>query len=257
MHCEFHPVRSAIFLAEERDKERQSLANSLRQDSAKRVLSTFPIILLSGICYVLLRLSKLQEVNRLLYEMLYTFIVLALAEETVKYWTFRRVLQKTDYPCSWMDAAMLMTIVGIGFGCMESALYMISESAPVVLIRGLCVPHAGYGFIVGYFYGKGCETGKPGQRWIGFVLAWFLHGLYDFSLSEEFIAINDNLMFVGLALAVLDILLFNKTLSIFPAGFVPTFVIGLGHTQRMPCGRCLVWRKSASEIYKAFHRRSE
>ena len=142
-----------------------------------------------------------------MYEMLYTFIVLALAEEIVKYRTFGRVLQKTDYPCSWLDIAMLMTIVGIGFGCIESVIYMISASVTVVLIWGLCVPHAGYGFIVGYFYGKGYITGKPKQRWIGFALAWFLNGLFDFSLSEQFTAINDNLMFVALALAVLDILL--------------------------------------------------
>ena len=34
-----------------------------------------------------------------------------------------------------------------------------------------------------------------------------MHGLYDFSLSEEFIAINDNLAIVALLLAVLDIVL--------------------------------------------------
>nr|MBQ4172654.1 hypothetical protein [Ruminococcus sp.] len=33
------------------------------------------------------------------------------------------------------------------------------------------------------------------------------HGLYDFSLSQEFIAINDNLMIVALLLAVMDIVL--------------------------------------------------
>ena len=173
----------------------------------KGVLSVFPIVLLSGICFFSLKLIKIQETHPLLYEMLYTFIVLALAEEIVKYRTFKSVLQKTDYPCSWLDIAMLSTIVGIGFGCIESVVYMLSASVPVVLIRGLCVPHAGYGFVVGYFYGKGLVTGKPKQRWIGFALAWFIHGLYDFSLSEEFAAINDNLMIVALALAVLDILL--------------------------------------------------
>ena len=34
-----------------------------------------------------------------------------------------------------------------------------------------------------------------------------IHGLYDFSLSEAFIAINDNLAAVALSLAVLDIVL--------------------------------------------------
>ena len=48
---------------------------------------------------------------------------------------------------------------------------------------------------------------KPGVKWIGFLLSWVMHGLYDFSLSQEFIAINDNLMIVALLLAVMDIVL--------------------------------------------------
>ena len=42
---------------------------------------------------------------------------------------------------------------------------------------------------------------------MGFLLAWLMHGLYDFSLSQEFIALNDNLAIVALLLAVLDIVL--------------------------------------------------
>ena len=100
-----------------------------------------------------------------------------------------------------------MTIVGIGFDLIESLIYAIGASFPVVLIRGICIPHAGYGFLAGYYYGKGVKERKPAVRKIGFVLAWLLHGLYDFSLSEEFIALNDNLMAVALLLAVLDIVL--------------------------------------------------
>ena len=42
---------------------------------------------------------------------------------------------------------------------------------------------------------------------MGILFAWLIHGLYDFSLSEEFIAINDNLVIIALLLAVLDIVL--------------------------------------------------
>ena len=34
-----------------------------------------------------------------------------------------------------------------------------------------------------------------------------MHGMYDFSLSETFTAINDNLVIIPLALAALDIVL--------------------------------------------------
>ena len=51
------------------------------------------------------------------------------------------------------------------------------------------------------------KNGNPASKWIGFMLAWLIHGLYDFSLGDEFIAVNDNLVVVPLLLAVLDIVL--------------------------------------------------
>ena len=166
-----------------------------------------PVVLLSGISHLVLSLTGVKNTNPLLYDALYKFIVLALAEEVVKYLMFRRVLHKTDVPYSWLDATVLMTIVGIGFGWIESVTYAFGATIPVVLVRGICVPHAGYGFLIGYFYDKGVKTGKSVEKWIGFALAWLLHGLYDFSLSERFLALNDNLAFVPFLLALLDIIL--------------------------------------------------
>lgn len=171
------------------------------------ILSIFPILLLSAVIQIIIRLIGIKDSNPLLYAALYTFIVLALAEEIVKYLAFRRTLMKTDYKPSWLDVTVLMTIIGIGFDLIESLVYAIGASVPVVLIRGICIPHAGYGFLVGYFYGKGVKNANPVTKWTGFVLAWLLHGLYDFSLSEEFVAINDNLMAISLVLAILDIVL--------------------------------------------------
>ena len=42
---------------------------------------------------------------------------------------------------------------------------------------------------------------------IGFAIAFLIHGMYDFSLTEEFMAINDNLVVVPLILATTDIVL--------------------------------------------------
>ena len=193
------------------------LKNRIKDDAAfrelcgsalkKGILSVFPILLCSLVFQLIIRLIGVKESNPLLYEALYTFIVLALAEELVKYLAFRRTLQQTEYRVSWVDVTALMAIVGIGFDLIESVVYAIGASVPVVLIRGICIPHAGYGFIVGYFYGKSVKNGKPAVKWIGFLLAWLLHGLYDFSLSEPFIAINDNLAIVAILLALLDIVL--------------------------------------------------
>ncbi len=193
------------------------LRNCLKKDEAYQRLCSqtlwqgakcsLPVLLLSGCSYFILRVTGLHHTNPLLYQALYKFIVLALMEEAAKYWGFRRILKKTDYAYSWLDTAVFMTVIGLGFGMLESVVYAIGASVPVVLVRGICVPHAGYGFLTGYFYGKGGKTGKPAIKGTGFLLSWLIHGLYDFSLSEEFIAINDNLVVVALLLAVLDVVL--------------------------------------------------
>ncbi len=170
-------------------------------------LSVLPAILLSGTSYFVVRLTGVQESNPLLYQAIYQVFIIALMEEIAKYLAFRRVLQKTDYPYSWMDTAALMTLVGTGFGILEAVVYSIGASVPVMLVRGICLPHAGIGFIIGYYYGKGAKFGKPIYKYIGFLIAWVLHGLYDFSLSPELLAINDNLAVIPLSLALLDIIL--------------------------------------------------
>ena len=193
------------------------LRNRLNQDDAYRALCNnafkrgalciLPVVLFSALSYILLRLTGLHNTHPLLYQALYTFIVLALSEEVAKYFALKKVLKETEYPYSWLDVTAFMTIVGIGFGLLEAVIYAIGASVPVVLVRGICLPHAGYGFIVGYYYGKGRKNGNSAQKWLGFALAWLMHGLYDFSLSEEFIAVNDNLVFIPLLLALMDIIL--------------------------------------------------
>ena len=188
-------------------KEDEGYRTLCRQALLRGFRCVLPVVLLSGVSSILLGLTGLKTGNPLLYQALYTFIVLALMEEIAKVQAFRHVVKKTEYPYSWLDCAVLLSIVSIGFSLIESVIYAIGASIPVILVRGICLPHAGYGFLEGYYYGKSRKTGKPWQKWIGFVLAWLLHGLYDFSLSEEFVAVNDNLVIVALLLAVAEIVL--------------------------------------------------
>lgn len=188
-------------------KEDQSYQLICDDAFKKGLISVLPIILVSGIFFIVVRVTGLHKSNPLLYEGIYNFIVLALAEEIVKFVSFKMVLRKNSYPYSWLDIVSLMVIVSCGFALIEAVTYAIGASIPVVLIRGICVPHAGYGYITGYFYGKGLKTGNKFTKWFGFCLSWFIHGLYDFSLSEEFIALSEYLMLVALLLAVLDIVL--------------------------------------------------
>lgn len=198
----------ALFLwLRNRIKDNDAYKKLCNQTLLQGVKCLLPVILLSGCSYIILRLTGLHNTNPLLYQALYNIVVLAMMEEIAKYQGFRHLLKKTDYAYSRLDTAVLMTIIGLGFGMLESLIYAIGSSVPVVLVRGICVPHAGYGFLTGYFYGKGSKSGKAIVKNSGFLLSCMIHGLYDFSLSEEFATINDNLVIVALLLAVLDIVL--------------------------------------------------
>ena len=203
----FIPSIALFYWFRDLKKEDQVFHKLCNQAMMKGLLSVLPVILISGGSNLLIVLIGLRKLHPLLYQMIYNFIVLALAEETVKYLTFQTIVKKNDYPYSWTDAVVLMSTVGTGFGLIESVAFFITSNVPSVLIKGISIPHAGYGFIIGYFYGKGLKTGKKSEKWIGFVISWLIHGLYDFSLSEEFIALNEYLMLVAIALAVLDFVL--------------------------------------------------
>ena len=171
----------------------------------KGFLSIFPVMLFSGVSSVLLNLTGLRNNHYLIHQALYTMIVLALMEELAKFWMFRRLLKKNDYPYSWLSMIAFMTIVSIGFGAIESVVYAIDASIPVVLVRGICVPHVGYGFVEGYFYGKAVKTGKMGWQWLGLCLSWVIHGLYDFSLTPELLEISDIFYLLPFILVIIDI----------------------------------------------------
>ena len=129
-------------------------------------------------------------------------IAIALAEELCKYLMFRQLLKKYDRAWSWADYIILMTIVGIGFGILEDFFYIAGSDAITMIVRGVTCMHGGYGFIMGYFLGKGQKTGNKGWTVAGLALPWLLHGAYDFGLSEEFLALSDNAAFLPVSLAI-------------------------------------------------------
>ena len=164
------------------------------------IIAIFPILLTSIIFYLVGKLSGLEKINPLLYQVYYTFIALAFAEELIKFLTFKRVLKKNEYEYSWFDLTIIMIMIGLGFGCIENATFSLNSGIIAMLIKGISLGHAGYGFIMGWFYGKMKKTGKKIYGILSFLIPWFLHGLYDFGLSKELIAVNDNLAIISVSL---------------------------------------------------------
>jgi len=171
------------------------------------LLAIFPVILMSGTVSVILNLSGVKSSQPLLYAALHTFLVFALSEELAKYFMFRSRLNKIKGEHSWMDLIIYSTIVGIGFGLLESIVFALDSNPLVMLIRGISIPHGGYAAIVGYFYGMSINKNSKGYAALGVFIAFLIHGLYDFSLSEELSAFSDAAAVVALTLALLDVII--------------------------------------------------
>ena len=169
------------------------------------VLCAALVLVVSGVLYggaLVLRMLGVGAVARAVY---YNFIVLALAEELVKYRVMRGLLKKHPYPYSWLDVTTMMMIVGIGFELTESVAYAIGANAGMMLVRGFTAMHCGYGFIMGYFVGKGMKTGQKKYTCLGILVPFLLHGAYDCCLSEELGAISESFGVVSLALAAVAV----------------------------------------------------
>ena len=170
-------------------------------------LTVLPVLILSGSTALIIYLSGVKSVHPVLYAALHTFITLALSEELSKYYMFRRKLKKIEGEHSWLDLTVYSTIVGLGFGLLESLVYVMSSSPVIMLIRGISIPHGGYAAIVGYFYGKSIKENKKGYTVLGICISLLIHGLYDFSLTEEIDTITDAAAFIAVTLAVLDLVI--------------------------------------------------
>ena len=173
----------------------------------KGIKSVLWILLASCIFYIIGRLSGLKKVDPILYQVYYNFIVLAGAEEMVKFLTFKKLLKNNEYAYSWFNVTIFMIIIGIGFGCIENVVYALESDIIVMTIRGLCLGHGGYGFIMGWFYGKRLKTGKKIYGILAFIIPWLLHGFYDFGLCPELLDLNDNFAIISVSLAVVSIIL--------------------------------------------------
>jgi len=184
----------------------------------KGLISVLPIIGVSAVLALAKRILEstiLKGLPDLTFEALNTFIVLAFAEELVKFTMLKSVLKKEPGPYTWADITAFMVIIGTAFGLIEDIPYAIGASPVVMLIRGATMGHVGYGFMMGWLYGKGLYTGDSKFKTMAFVLPFLLHGLYDFSLTPDLLKINDNLAFIGISLALMDVILLVLMIRFF------------------------------------------
>ena len=184
----------------------ENYKSTCKKSLIKGILSIFPILLTSAILYILGKLAFLKIDNELLYQAYYKFIVLAFAEELVKFLSFRKILKTTSYNYSWFSITIFMVIIGIGFGSIENTVMAIGSNLIMMVIRAISMGHAGYGLIMGWLYGKMLKTKKKIYGVLSFLIPWLLHGLYDFGLTDKLLEVNDNFAIISVSLELVCII---------------------------------------------------
>ena len=152
--------------------------------------------------------------NDLLKAAFRTFIIAAFIEEFVKYMSANKTIKKYHDKINWLDCIAFVAIVGIGFQWIETVVYLLESNFIQILVRGFTMGHPSYGMLMGYFIGKASYTGKRSYKNTAFLLPLLLHGMYDFSLAEEFQALNDNLVFVPFIMVIIEIVILIRLLVV-------------------------------------------
>ncbi len=195
-------------------KDQPDYANCCKKALFGGFLSVIGVILSALILNVISSQIRPLHDNAIPWDIFKAFVVFALTEEFWKYYFFRRTLKKNAYAYSWYDVTALMTIVGLGFGIIESIFYAFSMSPIEATIRGITLGHGVYGFIMGYFFGKYVYTGKRRYHVIALLVPYLLHAFYDFSLS----GINETyefFVFSAVLLAIFDVVIVIRMIFFF------------------------------------------
>ena len=178
-------------------------------------ISIGAVIVASATLNLIVALMGLKHSAPVLYLFIYDFIVIAFSEELCKYWMFTRFVKKNDYQYSWITLAAFMCLVGMGFEVIEAIPYAIGANSIVMLVRGCTMMHVGYGFIMGWYYGRYKKTGKKKYFYLGFIIPFVLHGAYDTCLNEKLNELNDNIGIVSVVLAVTAIVIMIFAIRFF------------------------------------------
>ena len=123
-----------------------------------------------------------------LHTVLLAFLVVAAAEEGMKFWLMKRKTWTHPAFNYRFDGIVYAVTVSLGFAAYENILYVLNYGLSVALPRALlAVPgHMSFAVCMGIYYGraKHCEgwgdrAGTKINLWAGYACSVFLHGFYD------------------------------------------------------------------------------
>ena len=200
----FIPAVLIYFWLRNLKKEDEDYKQTCRKMLLGGVGCTLLVVLLSMTLNIIWAVAGLSKLGPLIKEAFKDFILAALSEELMKYYVANRTIKKKR-SITLIDVIAFTAIVGIGFELAESIVYFFGTNVMQILVRGLTFMHICYGLLMGYYIGKSIKTGKKSYRVWAIFLPWILHGLYDYSLNDELLAINDNMVFLPFIMVIVTL----------------------------------------------------
>ncbi len=122
------------------------------------------------------------------YVLVLAFLVVAVAEEGMKFILMKTVTWRNPEFNYRFDAIVYAVFVSLGFAAFENILYVMGYGLGVVPLRAvLAIPgHLSFAVFMGYFYGRAklwFEVGNTQKAVVNLILSYltavFLHGFYD------------------------------------------------------------------------------
>lgn len=149
---------------------------------------TLPAMILQWGGFTLL--NHLMQATGWTYYIVFAFLVVALGEETCKYFMLRYYAFPRPFFNEPFDGIIYGVMVAMGFATVENIVYVVQRGYETGFLRMfLSVPaHATFGILMGYYVGlaKFTSRGHSVQLMVrGLLLAVLFHGLYDLFLFVQ------------------------------------------------------------------------
>ena len=193
-----------------RDKFEKEPFRLLKNSFLLGALSIVPAIIIE----VLITKLGIDDNQGFLITMIYAFVVVGVTEEGCKYFVLRKYIFPKPEFNEPFDGIVYSMMISMGFATVENIFYVIGSGIGTAVLRMFtAVPlHAVCAVILGYYAGRAKCSGSMFRNIIlGFSLAVFVHGLYDFFLFQKNIPALGILSFVALGVSIgLSFVAINK-----------------------------------------------
>lgn len=130
-----------------------------------------------------------SEAGSLWWTFFFSMVVIGFSEEILKFFAFMVYPYRRNFFNEPIDGIVYLVMIGMGFATLENIIYAFRFGIEIALIRAFtAVPaHAVFAIIMGYYAGsaKFIPARRNQLLLIGFLLATFIHGLYDFFILQQ------------------------------------------------------------------------